>query len=80
MQLQYNINGLEVEAAIEYINNRLNIQNISSALVLGTGLGNSIESFTIEDEIPYSDIPFAPISTVQSHTGKLILASVGPTK
>jgi purine-nucleoside phosphorylase len=46
-------------------------------LVLGSGLGNLIHEMTIEKEIPYQDIPHFPVSTVEGHSGKLILGTLG---
>jgi len=46
----------------------------------GTGLGSSIDSIDVGVKIDYSDIPNFPISTVESHMGKLVcgtLASKG---
>jgi len=42
------------------------------AVVLGTGLGDFAHSLTDIVEIPYSEIPHFPISTVRSHHGKLV--------
>ncbi len=42
------------------------------AVVLGTGLGDFAQSLTDIVEIPYSEIPHFPISTVESHHGKLV--------
>ena len=41
-------------------------------LLTGTGLGESAESMTIETTIKYKAIPHFPISTVQSHIGRLL--------
>jgi purine-nucleoside phosphorylase len=41
-------------------------------LLTGTGLGDSAESMTIETTIRYADIPHFPISTVQTHIGRLL--------
>ena len=38
----------------------------------GTGLGDSAESMTIDTAIEYEDIPHFPISTVQTHKGRLL--------
>ncbi len=46
----------------------------------GTGLGSSVDSIDVEIKINYSDIPNFPVSTVESHMGKLVcgtLASKG---
>ena len=41
-------------------------------IILGTGLGNMANDIDVELEIDYEDIPHFPISTVESHHGKLI--------
>lgn len=47
------------------------------AIILGTGLGNLIDQIEIRCEVPYSDIPNFPISTVEGHAGKLIYGVLG---
>jgi purine-nucleoside phosphorylase len=46
-------------------------------LVLGTGLGALVESIEIEKQLAYNFIPHFPISTVESHFGKLIFGRLG---
>lgn len=46
-------------------------------IVLGTGLGGLVTEIEIEKEIPYNFIPHFPISTVESHFGKLIFGTIG---
>ena len=41
-------------------------------IILGTGLGNLIGEIEIVKELPYDNIPNFPVSTVESHHGKLI--------
>ena len=41
-------------------------------LLTGTGLGESAESMEIETTIRYEDIPHFPVSTVQTHIGRLL--------
>jgi len=41
-------------------------------LLTGTGLGESAESMAIETTIKYQDIPHFPISTVQTHIGRML--------
>lgn len=45
-------------------------------LILGTGLGALGRAIAIEVEIPYADIPGFPLSTVESHAGKLLLGTL----
>jgi len=45
-------------------------------IILGTGLGALVEEIKVEKEISYSDIPNFPVSTVESHTGKLIFGEL----
>ncbi|MFL5748851.1 MAG: purine-nucleoside phosphorylase [Niastella sp.] len=52
----------------------------STAIVLGTGLGSFIDRVEVIRQISYNEIPHFPTSTVESHKGKLILASVGNKK
>ena len=49
-------------------------------VILGSGLGNFIHEVIVEKEIPYSDIPHFPVSTVKGHSGKMILGTVNNTK
>jgi purine-nucleoside phosphorylase len=46
-------------------------------IILGTGLGGLVKEIEIEREIDYADIPHFPLSTVESHKGKLIFGILG---
>jgi len=46
-------------------------------IVLGTGLGNLATQITEKEEIPYESIPNFPVSTVEGHSGKLIIGKLG---
>ena len=62
----------KAEEAVKYILNRTEHFSPRFGFVLGTGLGKlstEIEKFY---EIPYSEIPYFPVSTVEGHAGKLI--------
>lgn len=45
-------------------------------IILGTGLGGLVEEMDTEIVIDYGDIPHFPISTVESHHGKLIFGTL----
>lgn len=46
-------------------------------VILGTGLGGLAKAVKREVEIPYDQIPHFPVSTVESHAGKLLIGTVG---
>lgn len=49
-------------------------------IVLGTGLGNLATQIDAEKIIEYGDIPHFPVSTVESHSGKLIYGNISGKK
>ncbi len=65
----------KAQVAATFIKSRL-IKAPKTALILGSGLGNFINEVTIEVEIPYSEIPHFPLSTVEGHSGKLIAGTI----
>lgn len=69
----------QVLQAKEYIQN-LSAEPISIGIILGTGLGQMGEEIDAEQIIPYEDIPHFPISTVESHHGKLIIGELAGKK
>lgn len=46
-------------------------------VILGTGLGKLAEQMETETSIPYQDIPHFPVSTVESHSGRLRFGTLG---
>ncbi len=61
----------QIQESIQYLKSRCSLQP-RFGIILGTGLGKLTEEIEIVAEIPYSEIPHFPISTVESHQGKLI--------
>ena len=56
---------------IDFIRNRIK-DTPYIGLLTGTGLAESAESMVIETAIRYQDIPHFPISTVQTHIGRML--------
>ncbi|MFL5404126.1 MAG: purine-nucleoside phosphorylase [Gemmatimonadales bacterium] len=46
-------------------------------IILGTGLGGLAQEIEVEVTIPYGDIPGFPLSTVESHAGRLLVGRLG---
>jgi purine-nucleoside phosphorylase len=46
-------------------------------IILGTGLGALAKDIDVQHEIDYEDLPHFPLSTVESHHGKLIFGKIG---
>lgn len=47
------------------------------AIILGTGLGGLAQAIDVDAAIAYEDIPGFPVSTVESHRGRLLLGTLG---
>ena len=45
-------------------------------IILGTGLGGLVKEIEVKHQINYEDLPHFPISTVESHHGKLIFGKI----
>lgn len=45
-------------------------------IILGTGLGGLADEMTVEATVPYERIPGFPLSTVESHAGRLLLGKL----
>jgi purine-nucleoside phosphorylase len=67
------INKIKESLAVIRIKSDL---NYPIGIILGTGLGGLVKEIEIEHEIDYKDIPHFPLSTVESHSGKLILGKI----
>lgn len=52
-------------------------QSPEVGIVLGTGLGGLAREIAVEVSIPYEQIPGFPLSTVESHAGRLLVGRLG---
>ena len=66
----------KVTESVEFINQKSKIKP-EIAIILGTGLGRLAEDIKEKEIIPYSEIPNFPVSTVQSHSGNMVLGNLG---
>lgn len=48
-----------------------------AGIILGTGLGGLAREIAVEAEVSYDAIPGFPLSTVETHAGKLLLGRLG---
>jgi len=65
-----------INESVGFIRTRTEITP-STGIILGTGLGGLAKAIRKEIEIPYDQIPHFPVSTVESHAGRLLFGSVG---
>ena len=66
----------EVQAAVAAIRKRSSLRP-EAAIILGTGLGGLAGEMKVETAIEYGGIPGFPLSTVESHSGRLLLGTLG---
>lgn len=65
----------KIYEAVQFIQSRTTIQP-AVGVILGSGLGSFAGEIEKESEIPYSEIPHFPVSTVEGHQGKLIFGRI----
>jgi purine-nucleoside phosphorylase len=66
----------QFKESAEFIQSRTKVKP-TIGIILGTGLGGLVNEIKVIDEIPYEQIPNFPVSTVESHSGKLIFGELG---
>lgn len=64
------------DESVAYLKDQVNFQP-EYLLILGTGLGQLAEEIDEQYTINYDDIPHFPVSTVESHHGRLIFGHLG---
>jgi purine-nucleoside phosphorylase len=66
----HNVRGMISEAA-DYIRSQVDLVP-GIGIILGTGLGSLADGIETTAQVNYADIPHFPISTVESHAGRLL--------
>ena len=69
----------QFKESVDFIKSRTKVEP-TIGIILGTGLGGLVKEINVIDEISYTDIPNFPVSTVESHSGKLIFGELGGKK
>jgi len=64
-----------IQQTTDFIGEKFNCDR-PVGVVLGTGLGGFADEIEIMEQLPYSEIPHFPQSTVEGHDGKLIYGSL----
>jgi len=66
----------DIEEALRFLRTKTTMQP-GIGIILGTGLGGLVKEIKVETVVDYAEIPHFPISTVESHHGKLIFGTLG---
>ncbi len=66
----------QIQESVTFIAHQTQGYRAELGIILGTGLGGLINEIEIEHTLEYIDIPHFPISTVESHTGRLIFGKL----
>jgi len=64
----------QVEEAAAYLGRQAGRAEIG--IMTGTGLGESIGGLAVKATVPYETIPHFPVSTVQSHYGRMVAGEI----
>jgi purine-nucleoside phosphorylase len=64
-----------IEACAQSIRARFP-RTIDAAIILGTGLGGLADDIAVEQVIDYRELPNFPLSTVESHSGRLLCGTL----
>ena len=65
----------QIGEALEYIRSKTSTTP-KIGIILGTGLGGLVKEIKKEVVLEYGNIPHFPVSTVESHHGKLIFGTL----
>lgn len=66
----------KIQETASWLKSRISAQP-ETAIILGTGLGRLADEIVVKERIPYSDIPNMPVSTVEGHSGCLLIGQLG---
>jgi purine-nucleoside phosphorylase len=63
------------DEAVSYLRSKTDFKP-EVLIILGTGLGRLAKQIDVQASIPYDEIPHFPVSTVESHAGRLLFGTL----
>ena len=66
----------KIQETVQFIKNIIGNFEPSTGIILGTGLGGLVNEIDVYTSINYEEIPNFPISTVETHSGKLLFGYI----
>lgn len=66
----------QIQEAADFLIQQTNSFAPEFGIILGTGLGALVTDIEVQYSLPYDEIPHFPVSTVESHSGKLIFGQL----
>lgn len=69
----------QITEALNFIRSKTKLEP-QIGIILGTGLGSLASGIKLETTVGYETIPHFPVSTVESHAGKLLFGDLGGKK
>ena len=67
-------------STVNFIESHIGKYQPEWGIILGTGLGKLVNEIVIDHSLEYQDIPDFPVSTVESHKGRLIFGRLAGRK
>ncbi len=64
-----------INESADYIKNKAGCKP-TTAIILGSGLGDLADEIKDSVKIPYADVPHFPVSTVEGHAGQLVIGEL----
>ncbi len=83
VSLQYTLLPMtlaHIQEATQFLEQQTNRFIPKTGIILGTGLGALVQDIDIEYSIDYETIPHFPLSTVESHKGRLLFGTLAGKK
>ena len=65
----------QLNEAVDFIKSKVSFEP-KIGIILGTGLGSLVDGIEMTGTVDYADIPNFPVSTVESHAGRLLFGTL----